>query len=106
MLHYLQPAGQKQLIEKCINRLNPGGTLIIRDGNKDMEERHKGTELTETFSTKLLGFNKTGANGLSFLSGQMVRDIAAVHSLSVTEIDNTKYTSNIIFVIKKEGQAL
>jgi hypothetical protein len=53
----------------------------------------------------LLGFNKTGANGLSFLSGQMLRDIAAAHKLSVTEIDHTKYTSNIIFVIKKEGQA-
>lgn len=104
MLHYLRPAEQKQLIEKCIAQLNPNGTLIIRDGNKDMEERHKGTELTETFSTRLLGFNKTGANGLSFLSGQMLRDIAAAHSLSVTEIDNTKYTSNIIFVIKKEGQ--
>jgi 2-polyprenyl-3-methyl-5-hydroxy-6-metoxy-1,4-benzoquinol methylase len=104
MLHYLQPDEQKQLIEKCIANLNPDGQLIIRDGNKDMQERHKGTELTETFSTKLLGFNKTGANGLSFISGQMLRDIAATHRLSVTEIDNTKYTSNIIFVIKKEGQ--
>jgi 1-acyl-sn-glycerol-3-phosphate acyltransferase len=106
MLHYLQPGEQKQLIEKCIDRLNPNGTLIIRDGNKDMQKRHKGTELTETFSTKLLSFNKTGANGLSFLSGQMVRDIAANHSLLVTEIDHTKYTSNIIFVIKKEGQPI
>ena len=104
MLHYLPPGEQKQLIEKCIANLNPGGMLIIRDGNKDMQERHKGTELTETFSTKLLGFNKTGKDGLSFLSGQMLRDIAAVHDLSVAEIDNTKYTSNIIFVLKKEGQ--
>ena len=35
MLHYLQPAEQKQVIEKCISNLNPGGKLIIRDGDTD-----------------------------------------------------------------------
>jgi 1-acyl-sn-glycerol-3-phosphate acyltransferase len=106
MLHYLQPDGQKQLIGKCIAGLNPGGMLIIRDGDADLKERQKGTALTEFFSTKFIGFNKTGKDGLSFLSGQMLRELASAHGMSCTEVDNTKYTSNIIFVIKKEGQAL
>lgn len=100
ILHYLQPAEQKLVVEKCIGHLNPGGTIIIRDGDSDLEERHKGTKLTEFFSTKLLGFNKTTSHGLSFLSGKMIRQIAQEQGMICNEIDNTKHTSNIIFVIK------
>ena len=63
---------------------NPGGTVIIRDGDKDLEEKHKGTKLTEFFSTKLIGFNKTTDKGLSFLSGNMIREIAAAHKYGMS----------------------
>lgn len=102
ILHYLQPDEQKLVIEKCIRHLNPGGSIIIRDGDSDLEERHKGTKLTEFFSTKLLNFNKTTAKGLSFLSGKMIREIAAANNMPCKTIDNTKHTSNIIFVLKQE----
>jgi len=101
MLHYLEPMQQREIIEKCIRHLNAGGILIIRDGNKELEEKHKGTRLTEFFSTKLIGFNKTTAKGLSFLSGSLIREIAAAHQLECREIDQTKYTSNMMFIIKK-----
>ena len=100
ILHYLQPDQQRIAIEKCIQHLNPGGTIIIRDGNKDLEERHKGTKLTEFFSTKLFSFNKTTNRGLSFLSGKLINEIAREHTMKCNEIDDTKYTSNIVFVIK------
>ena len=100
ILHYMQPGDQKLVIEKCIRHLNPGGTIIIRDGNKDLKQRHKGTVLTEFFSTRFIGFNKTTREGLSFLSGQLVRDIAKANHMQCVEVDQTKYTSNIIFVIK------
>ncbi|MFT3750866.1 MAG: 1-acyl-sn-glycerol-3-phosphate acyltransferase [Agriterribacter sp.] len=103
MLHYLQPEQQKQIIEKCIQALNPGGVLIIRDGDKDRAEKHKGTKLTEFFSTKLLQFNKTTDKGLSFLSGSMIYEIAAANGMHCREIDETKYTSNIIFVISNKN---
>ena len=35
------------------------GIIIIREGDKDLAERHKGTKLTEFFSTRIIGFNKT-----------------------------------------------
>jgi 2-polyprenyl-3-methyl-5-hydroxy-6-metoxy-1,4-benzoquinol methylase len=101
VLHYLQPADQKMIIEKCVQHLLPGGVLIIRDGNKDLAKRHKGTQLTETFSTKILGFNKTSEKGLSFLSAGLIWQIAREQGLLCRELDATKFTSNIIFVLNK-----
>lgn len=101
MLHYLQPDEQKQVVEDCIKSLNPGGTIIIRDGNKDLEERHKGTRLTEFFSTRFIGFNKTSGSGLSFLSGELIQEIAKKQNIKCDVIDNTKFTSNVVFVLRK-----
>ncbi len=100
ILHYLQPEQQKLVIQKSIDSINPGGMVIIRDGNTDLQERHKGTKLTEAFSTGIIGFNKTTDKGLSFLSGNTIREIASANNMICTEIDETKYTSNIIFVLK------
>ncbi len=101
VLHYLRPSEQKQAIEKCLQNLNENGILIIRDGNKDLAERHRGTRITEFFSTTFSGFNKTTENGLSYISGSMIREIANEQQMESTEIDPSKYTSNMIFVIKK-----
>lgn len=100
MLHYLTPEQQRLLIEKCLASLNEHGVLVIRDGDKDLREKHKGTELTEFFSTKLLRFNKTAETGLSFLSGSMISELADRHGFTCRRIDETKYTSNVIFVIQ------
>jgi 1-acyl-sn-glycerol-3-phosphate acyltransferase len=102
MLHYLQPDQQKALVEKCFRHTNDGGIVIIRDGNKDLEERHKGTKLTEIFSTKIIGFNKTSGKALSFLSGDFIRELALSNGFECCEIDNTKFTSNIVFVLKNK----
>jgi 1-acyl-sn-glycerol-3-phosphate acyltransferase len=100
MLHYMQPDEQKLIVQRCINSLNAGGMMIIRDGNKDLKEKHRGTELTEFFSTRFVKFNKA-SKGLSFLSARLVEDIAAANNMDCHIIDETKYTSNITFVIKK-----
>jgi 1-acyl-sn-glycerol-3-phosphate acyltransferase len=100
MLHYMQPDEQKIIVQRCINNLNAGGMMIIRDGNKDLKEKHRGTQLTEFFSTRFVKFNKA-SQGLSFLSARLVEDIAAANNMDCHIIDETKYTSNITFVIKK-----
>jgi 2-polyprenyl-3-methyl-5-hydroxy-6-metoxy-1,4-benzoquinol methylase len=104
ILHYLQSDQQEQVIEKCIQSLNPGGSIVIRDGNADLKTRHRGTKLTEFFSTRLIGFNKTSGKGLSFLSGKMIRALATKHLMELEEIDTTKFTSNIVFVIKRSAE--
>ena len=101
ILHYLQPDEQAMVIEKCIRQLNGGGIVIIRDGDKDAAKAHKKTELTEFFSTRVFKFNKTGDNGLSFLSGKLIRELAALHKMECREISDSKITSNTIFVLKK-----
>ncbi len=101
VLHYLQPIEQKQIIEKCISHLNNGGKFIIRDGDKEETTKHKKTELTEFFSTKIIKFNKTGVQGLNFISGKLIREIASKHQMNCKEISDSKITSNTIFVIEK-----
>ncbi len=101
VLHYMPQDAQKKLIIKCIEKLNPGGQIIIRDGNTEMLKKHRGTKLSEFFSTKLLKFNKTAYDKLHFTSKSEILEIIKPYHLSVEIIDETKYTSNIVFVLKK-----
>ncbi len=101
VLHYLTESNQELLLEKCIARLSNNGTLVIRDGIKELVKRHRGTRLTELFSTRLLGFNKTSRSGLHFISSQLIESVANRHQLSLSQIDTSKLTSNIIFVLKR-----
>jgi 1-acyl-sn-glycerol-3-phosphate acyltransferase len=101
VLHYLQPDEQNKVLSNCINSIPDDGMVIVRDGDADMEEKHKGTKLTELFSTRLIGFNKTSENGLSFLSYKKMQEFAETHHLKLTKIDETKYTSNVFFILKK-----
>lgn len=98
VLHYLTKKDQKVLLNKMIQGLNENGTILIRDGDKDLTERHKGTKLSEFFSTKF-GFNKT-KNDLEFVSGKYIEEIAEQNNLRLERIDNTKRTSNIVYIMK------
>ncbi|MCB0520359.1 MAG: MMPL family transporter [Lewinellaceae bacterium] len=101
VLHYLQPTEQESLLRKCFTNLNPGGVAVIRDGDKDLAERQKGTWWTEYFSTRFCQFNKVTEHGLSFMSGRTIEAIAGEFGMQVERIDQTKFTSNVIFVVRK-----
>lgn len=101
VLHYLQAHEQEKVLSACISQLEPGGLIIVRDGDSDLGKRHEGTRLTEFFSTKLLGFNKTKDKPLSFFSSSAIASIVAANGAVMEKIDNTRYTSNVIFIIKK-----
>ncbi|WP_225859811.1 MULTISPECIES: trifunctional MMPL family transporter/lysophospholipid acyltransferase/class I SAM-dependent methyltransferase [Chitinophaga] len=100
VLHYLQPEQQEHLLLRCISRLNDGGMILLRDGDADMKQRHKRTRLTELFSTRLLGFNKT-SQPLAFFSAAHIEQLMVNAGAICERIDNTRFTSNIIFVIRK-----
>ena len=100
VLHYLLPQQQSELLDKCYNALNDNGILIMRDGISELSGRIKGTKLTEIFSTKIFGFNKT-QNGLHFISRKLIDDFAARNNMSVQVIDNAKHTANLVFVLRK-----
>lgn len=100
VLHYLPYSKQEALLENCIRQLNFRGRILIRDADRNLKNRHRGTRYTEYFSTRS-GFNKSNQNQLYFLSGGMIREIASRHNLSLEIIDQTRFTSNLLFVLKK-----
>jgi len=99
VLHYMPENQQEIVVKNCIENLNPNGIIIIRDANKDLKKRHSGTKYTEFFSTRL-GFNKMNYEKLFFVSENKITDFAANYNLDVEIIDNTKFTSNLIYVLK------
>ncbi len=102
VLHYLLPAQQSALLEQCVSVLNSKGTLIIRDGVAELQDRIKGTKLTELFSTQIFGFNKT-QNDLHYISRVFVEQFAEKHDMSIEILDNAKFTANLIFVLRKRN---
>ncbi len=98
VLHYLPEELQVETVERCISRLNSGGMIIIRDADKSLDKRHKGTRLTEFFSTNL-GFNKARFK-LEFVSRSVIEGIAEKHKLKLEIIDNTRRTSNLVYVLQ------
>ncbi len=105
VLHYLPKEDQEKVITHCIQNLNDGGMIIIRDANTNLKERHKGTKFSEFLSTKFIGFNKTKDNSkqLYFVSSDDIFGIFSKHNMEVEVIDKTKLTSNVVYIIKKKN---
>jgi 2-polyprenyl-3-methyl-5-hydroxy-6-metoxy-1,4-benzoquinol methylase len=99
VLHYLSPGQQIEVIRKCFMGINTGGKIIIRDGNAELADRHQNTRFTEFFSTKVFKFNKTNQK-LNFIKGETIKQEAKKYNLNVEVLEDSKYTSNVIFVIK------
>jgi hypothetical protein len=92
------PCAQQQLLSHCVAQLLPGGVIIIRDADRNMEKEHQVTRFTEFSSTRLLMFNKT-INELHFLSENDIRKFAAQHGRNVESTNNDRYTSNKVYVL-------
>jgi 1-acyl-sn-glycerol-3-phosphate acyltransferase len=101
MLHYLPSEKQIILINKCVEKLNTFGLIIIRDGDSQKQRRHYATILSEYLSTNI-GFNKTKTE-LSFFSKDFIETIAADNNMQVTIINNSNITSNLIYVLKRNS---
>jgi len=99
VLHYFPEEEQEKLIVRCIENLEDGGILIIRDADRQMGRKHFGTRLSEFFSTRI-GFNKTeeSRNRLYFTSRAKISGILARYDMLVEVIDETKMTSNIVYI--------
>ncbi len=99
VLHYMSKEKQKTLLEKCIHIVSEKGMVIVRDADADLKKRTTGTKITEFFSTRF-GFNKTKEK-LDFSSGTLIVDTAKDFGLKTERIDDTKYTSNITYILSK-----
>ncbi len=102
VLHYLTYQQQNDLLEKCIAHLQPGGTILIREGNSQSEKRHKKTRMSEWFSTKT-GFNKTSSKDkkLFFTSKDALIEVLIRNKLIIEIIDKKDNLSNIFIIARK-----
>lgn len=101
MLHYMNYENQTTLLKKCASLLLPNGMIIVRDGNSSDEWKHRLTRFTELLSTRIIKFNKT-AEKLCFTSGSQMQQIADDCGMRLEAIKNDKYTSNTIYVFRKQ----
>lgn len=100
MLHYMNHENQLALLKKCAALLRPEGMIIIRDGNSSDSKKHKLTSFTELLSTRILSFNKT-TEELSFTSDEQIRRIGEDCGMVIEVMRNDKYTSNMIYLLRK-----
>jgi 1-acyl-sn-glycerol-3-phosphate acyltransferase len=99
VLHYMSEEKQTDLMKKCFASLNEQGMIVVRDADTDLKKRTAVTKITEFISTHI-GFNKTNEK-LSFVSGEMIKKLSNTNGFNVRVIDNTKMTSNLIYIITK-----
>lgn len=104
MLHYMDYPSQERLLETCIGKLLPGGMLIIRDGDAGGTAKHRVTRFTELLSTRLLEFNKR-ENDLCFPTHEQFIHIAERFYLEIEQRANDRFTSNMIYILRKKEVA-
>lgn len=101
VIHYLPEQDQKTLLGKCFANINEGGKVIVREGDKQKDSRHKLTKLSEKFSTEIIKFNKAESE-LCFTSTSQMESLAREYGLSLKQVDNDIYTSNTIYIFSKQ----
>ena len=100
VLHYLQPAEQFVVLKNTLDALSEDGIIFIRDGITDLNSRHNRTKKTEKYSTKIINFNKT-TNDLTFFSSEEIFNFAKKNNASCKMIQQSKRTSNVLFILRK-----
>ncbi len=101
ILHYLSREKQLNLLARCVQALNPGGILFIRDGITDSVEKHQKTQTTEALSTGLFSFNKKEEEFYFFSSGD-IRAFAVQNRLGIEMREHSDSTSNVLFILRKD----
>lgn len=104
VLHYLTPEEQQNLLEHCLCQLSETGMLLVRDGDSDLQDRHKNTLWTEQCSTQIFSFNKVNRTQLCFLSGEWLSNFAQQHGLTLEKKEVSSKTSNVLFILKKQHE--
>jgi 2-polyprenyl-3-methyl-5-hydroxy-6-metoxy-1,4-benzoquinol methylase len=80
ILHYFPGTVQNKILKRCFNSVDAGGTVIVRDSNRDHRFRQSITTLYETVMTKS-GFTK--GEGLFFRRFCELKKVAEDEGLSV-----------------------
>jgi 1-acyl-sn-glycerol-3-phosphate acyltransferase len=97
VLHYLQQEDIANIAHKISEKLNPGGSIIIRDADIDKLDFNR---IMEFLSTKVFGFNRMN-NSLNFFSSKDVCDIFGKYGFSHTVISDKKRAINTYWILRR-----
>tara|TARA_B110000037_G_scaffold222923_1_gene300518 strand:- start:769 stop:4512 length:3744 start_codon:yes stop_codon:yes gene_type:complete len=98
VLHYFNAEDQRKVLVECIQNLNTDGIIFIRDGIKDLAERHANTKVTEFISSNI-GFNKVSED-FCFFEKKFIEELATEFNLTVEMQEHSEKTSNVLFVLR------
>lgn len=101
MLHYLPDSLQKKVLNKCLDKLNQNGMIIIRDGDKQNKSGQILTKYTEFFSTNT-GFNLKMHGKLSYFSKQELGSYLPENQVEIKVIEKSRFSSNSIYLITRK----
>ena len=99
-LHYVNAASQKIVLEHCLDRLNDGGMLLVRDGDASDSREHEHILETERWSTKIIGFNRT-TEDLTFVNKDWMQLFADEYNLELKVKRCDDKTSETLYIFKK-----
>ena len=102
-LHYVNITAQQEILSRAIKSLNPGGMIIIREGNADQTERHEMVKRSEVWSTKIMMFNKT-SDRLSFVSAEWMKGFAAANNMDIKVRQCDRNSSQTIYILTHKCQ--
>ena len=100
-LHYVDEMSQEKVLENCLAVLNPGGMLIVRDGDVS-DEQHGRIINTEKWSVKILNFNRS-ENNLTWVSKSWMQDFAERNNLDLKMRKCDEGTSEMLYVFRKRN---
>ena len=103
VIHYMAPEAQERLLIRCAAKLTEEGYIIVREGDCSDGKRHRMTEETERWSTRILGFNKTQGE-LHFISTERMHEVAGQLGLHLEVHAPGRHTSNRYYVFRKGGR--
>lgn len=98
-LHYVDAKSQCKVMENCLSMLNPGGMMVVRDGDSS-DERHGRIVDTEKWSVKILNFNRS-ENQLTWVSKSWMQDFAERNNLELKMRKCDSDTSETLYIFKK-----
>ena len=100
VLHYLPEQAQRNLLLRALDAIQPGGRLVVRDGDTGQTRRHRWTQFTEFMSTRLLRFNKAMCP-LVYPSEGLLRAVAQQVGAGFSIEQSDRLTSNRYYIIDK-----
>ena len=102
MVGPVEDSTQEEILKKTLDCLNPGGVIVVRDGDSSQKATHDKIEKTEVWSTKIIRFNKTSQE-LSFVSSEWMQQFATSNGVDIKIRRCDNRTSETLYILSRKS---